>query len=350
VKLFESKDDEIIVFISFEKTANSRTKTYFDGLIELGYKCRWYEIRSKSIFRDIFRIVKNLNIRRCSFVVASPSHLLVPYVFLVTKKMPFFDLGWPLVDGVITSRKNYGVLKINLIKTVFIDFVSIIFSKIVFVESHHQLNRLNKVFFFCKEKFVLLPTGFNESRFGNKIAGLYDPLRRVVLFRGGDLPEAGIDVLISAIRMNTNKTIRFVIISRSIRLKDLNLPDTEVFTDYLTDEEIGKLYASASVVLGQLSSHKRTNWTIPHKFYEAAYLGKPYITSNSAPMIEFENISSVKLFNGGDALDLIKTIDRLVNNSNEMEILSSNIYQLYNKNFNQQLLSKFFLSYINKYK
>ena len=199
MKPFESVDDEIIVFIAFEKTVNSRTKTYFDGLIELGYKCHWYEIRNKSIFRDIFWIVKSLNIRRCSFVVSSPSHLLVPYVFLVTKKMPFFDLGWPLVDGVITSRKNYGVLKLNLIKTIFIDFISIIFSKIVFVESRYQLNRLSKVFFFFKEKFVLLPTGFDESRFDNNIDGLYDPLRKVILFRGGDLPEAGIDVLISAI-------------------------------------------------------------------------------------------------------------------------------------------------------
>ena len=123
-----------------------------------------------------------------------------------------------------------------------------------------------------------------------------------------------------------------------------------MFTDFLSDNEIKRHYLSASIILGQLSSHKRTNWTIPHKFYEAAYLGIPYVTSNSSPMIEFESSKCVKLFKGGDEIDLIKTICSLVDNSQEMKSLSYNINNLYKTSFNQKLLSGVFLRYINKYK
>ena len=350
MKAFDQFNGDEVIFISLENAPNSRTKTYFVGLVELGIECQWYEVRNKSIFRDISRIVKNLNMSRCKFVIASPSHVLVPYVFWVTRKMPIFDLGWPLFDGVITSRKNHGILKLNFLKTLVVDFFSIIFSRIVFVESSYQQNRLNKVFFFCKGKFALLPTGINESRFNNDFSEIRTISSKVILFRGGDLPEAGIDVLISAIRINTRPDIKFIIISRSNRLKSLNLPNTQVFTDFLPDNEIKRHYLSASIILGQLSSHKRTNWTIPHKFYEAAYLGIPYVTSNSSPMIAFESSKCVKLFKGGDAIDLIKTISLLVDNSQEMKNLSYNINNMYKTSFNQKLLSKVFLRYINKYK
>lgn len=92
MKAFNQINGDEVIFISLENAPSSRTKTYFVGLVELGIECQWYEIRNKSIFRDVSRIVKNLNVSRCKFVVASPSHVLVPYVFGLLEKCQFLTL------------------------------------------------------------------------------------------------------------------------------------------------------------------------------------------------------------------------------------------------------------------
>jgi glycosyltransferase involved in cell wall biosynthesis len=163
--------------------------------------------------------------------------------------------------------------------------------------------------------------------------------RGVVLFRGGDLIEAGIDVLIDAIKMNLNKDLKFVIISNSTRLRSFTLPNTTFITNYVSDNELNEIHNSTNLVLGQLSSHKRTNWTIPHKFYEAAYMGLPYLTSDSSPMLELSKNEFVQVFKAGDSNALLFAIEQLLGDSNKSKVLGINIKKLYEKEFSQYQLS-----------
>lgn len=337
-----------IIFFSLENANNSRTKTYFDGIKAGGFDCEWFEISSKSIITSLLAVISSLPKQNLYFVVASPSHILVPFVFILTRKKPIFDAGWPLIDGVITSRKNWGLFGLGFVKILLIDLVSIIFAKKVFVETIEQKNRLGKFYFLFRKKFLVMPTGFNELRFGFKNNNFVNQLDDNVLFRGGDLQEAGIDTLIDAIKINNSKKIGFIIASRSSRLRSLNLFNTLVYSDYLADEEIYNLFIKSRIILGQLSSHKRTNWTIPHKFFEAAYLGIPYVTSDSLPMLKFEEVNSVKTFKGGNPADLLEVIKKLLNDPDEMKELGTNIKNLYELNFRQSVLSENFLKHILK--
>lgn len=338
--------DKRIIFFSLENTHNSRTKTYFDGIKAGGFDCEWFEISSKSIITSLLAVISALPKQNLYFVVASPSHILVPFVFILTRKKPIFDAGWPLIDGVITSRKNWGLFGLGFVKILLIDLMSIIFAKKVFVETIEQKNRLGKFYFLFRNKFLVIPTGFNESRFSFKNNNFMNQSDNNVLFRGGDLQESGIDTLINAIKISNSKKIGFIVASRSSRLRSLNLFNTLVYSDYLADEEIYKLYIKSKIILGQLSPHKRTNWTIPHKFFEAAYLGIPYVTSDSLPMLKFEDVNSVKTFKGGDPADLLEVIEKLLNDPDEMKVLGTNIKNLYELNFRQSVLSENFLKHV----
>lgn len=329
----------VLVFLSLETAVHSRSMNYFDGLIKLGVTCKWHNIPSKNILKNLNRVISNYKYTNCIFIVCSPSHLLVPYVLLTTRKQPYFDAGWPLYDGAISSRRNFGVLGANLLKTFFIDFIAMVFSKKIFVETCQQQNRIRNKYFIEKEKLVALPTGFRESRFTKQNQLLPNKKGGMVLFRGGDLIEAGIDVLIDAIKMNQNKDIKFVIISNSTRFKSFALPNATFITNYVSDKDLNEIYCSTNIVLGQLSSHERTNWTIPHKFYEAAYMGLPYLTSNSAPMLELSKNEYVKVFKADDSSALLFAIEQLLGDPNKSKILGINIKKLYEKEFSQYQLS-----------
>ena len=328
-----------LVFLSLETAIHSRSMTYFDGLIKLGVGCKWHNIPSKNILKNLNRIVSNYKNTNCIFIVCSPSHVLVPYVLISTRKKPYFDAGWPLFDGVITSRRNFGILGANLLKTYVIDFVAMIFSKKIFVETYQQQDRVRKKYFLRKERLIVLPTGFREARFTKPYKLLPNKKGGVVLFRGGDLIEAGIDVLIDAIRMNLNKDIKFIIISKSNRFKSFKLPNTTFITSSVSDKDLNEIYRSTHIVLGQLSSHVRTNWTIPHKFYEAAYMGIPYLTSDSAPMLELVKNGIVEVFKAGDSSALLFAIEQLLGDPNKSKILGINIKKLYEQKFSQYQLS-----------
>lgn len=335
-----------IIFFSLENGQHSRTKSYFSGIKAGGSDCQWYDISNKNIFSSMFTVISSLPKQNLYFVVASPSHILVPFVFILTGKRPFFDAGWPLMDGVITSRKNYGFFGLKLIKTLLVDFTSIAFAKKVFVETTQQKNRLRRFYFLFRKKFFVIPTGFNETRFSFKDHDSMNKLDNIVLFRGGDLEEAGIDTFINAIKTCGSGEIKFIIASRSNRLRNLTLANTEIFTDYLSDDEINTLYAKSKIVLGQLSSHKRTDWTIPHKFFEAAYLGVPYVTSDSLPMLKFAKDDCVRTFKGNDPVDLLRVIENLISNPEEMKELGARIKNLYESDFRQSLLSDNFLKHL----
>ena len=45
----------------------------------------------------------------------------------------------------------------------------------------------------------------------------------------------------------------------------------------------------SDLILGQLLNHKRLSIAIPHKFYEAAYFSKPYLTADYGLMEDLVN-------------------------------------------------------------
>lgn len=339
-------------FFSLSSTKTSRTRNYYRGIQSKNLEVSWVDTSffdlCKSLIRKDSEIIKGEN---STIIVCSPSHILVlPFVFFRGIR-PHLDAGWPLFDGVISSRRQYGFLSFNLIKTYLIDFLAFHLSMNIIVESNEQKKRVIKHYFLSSDKVHVVLTGFDESRFsGMRVESInVNDNSQQVLMRGSDQEEAGISFLIEAANLarKRNLNLFFRVITNSDE-KKVVFENLKFSSDRILDEELFKEYCSSQIALGQLSNHPRINWTIPHKFFEAAYLGVPYLSASSGPMRDLAEENCVALFEGGDPIDLLNRIVELISDKSKQDQISKNIKAFYEENCSQLVLTEKFLFIITK--
>lgn len=339
------------IFFSLKSNCRSRTRNYFNGMRKKSKSVRWIDCspndlirmsvgKSRGCFREDSRIL----------VVSSPSHILVFYIFILLQKRPILDAGWPLSDGVIASRKEYGYFGLTAFKTFLLDFFSFHLSKKVFVESNEQKKRVCSNYFLSPKKVFVVETGFDEDRFDNvhPKESLRDGAFTSIIFRGGNQVESGLNVLIQALESNLldENTFKFRIITNSYLeiVKSKLLVDISV--SEISDLDLLKSYQKAGISLGQLSKHRRVTWTIPHKFYEAAFLGLVYVSTDHSPfMVELSKQGDIAVFEGGSLFGLVNLLNDLAANPSKCHKLSVNLKSTYQRLYSQEVLSRKFEYY-----
>jgi len=339
-------------FVSLSSTKASRTRNYYRGMELKNVEVSWvdtslFDLCKRFMRRDSSIIKGENNV----ITVCSPSHILVlPFVFFRGIR-PNLDAGWPLFDGVISSRRQYGFLGFNLIKTYLIDFLAFHLSLNVIVESNEQKNRVIKRYFLSSDKVHVVLTGFDESRFsGIHIEEINDNRNTPqVIMRGSDQEEAGISFLIEAANLARLKNINlfFRVVTNSDE-KRAFFENLKFSSNRISDVELFTEYCSSQIALGQLSNHPRINWTIPHKFFEAAYLGLPYLSASSAPMRDLAKKNCVVLFEGGNSHDLLNRVVELMSDKSKQDLISQNIKAYYEEYCSQSVLTEKFLFIISK--
>jgi glycosyltransferase involved in cell wall biosynthesis len=106
---------------------------------------------------------------------------------------------------------------------------------------------------------------------------------------------------------------------------------------------------TCNLLLGQLSDHPRLRVTIPHKAFEAAAMGKPYLTARAAGIQEFlvEGLEA-EYFIPGDAADLLLHIQKLKKENEYREMLGENISQKYETMASEEAIGKNFLALLRR--
>lgn len=336
-------DSESLLFVGLVGTRHSRTLNYFHGIQKKGVRALWLEFNTTDFTRSLALLRKRLREHSGPVVVASPSHVLVPLVLLLSGKRPVLDAGWPLLDGVISSRRSFGPLGLNFVKTYLIDFFAFHCSRLTLVETEEQSSYSRRTFLLRKRKLEVLFTGCDEKRFP-KLPASESKSEKVVFFRGGNQPEAGLDLLLGVCedREFSDNKISFVIVSQGISQESVLSNNVRIINHVISDEEISALYKNAWLALGQLSSHSRLRRTIPHKFFEAAFFSTPYLTANSPIMERFAKSGLVSVFTGGDSQSLKRTIIKLAQQS-DVENMGRRLNASYQETFSQSVLSERFL-------
>ena len=329
------------VFLSLKGNKFSRSKNYHNGLLKMGYESTWVEIDSQNKFSQLLNCKKQYMGKNTSFIVASPSHILALYARLVLSQKIYLDAGWPLSDGVVLSRREYGFMGFRALVIYLLDFFAFHSSSMVFLESTAQVRSVKTKFRLPQKKLVVLETGFDENRVKDKKSAQVVAKRfTTLLFRGGAQQEAGLTVLTEVIELLKNrKDIRFIVASKGFKVDTKDLNNVKIYDEYLSDQELWKLYGQADVVLGQLSKHSRLKRTLPHKFFEAGYFKKCYLTSNVGAISEFTEQGLASGFNGGSAESLVGAINELVDKKNLRTALGRNLGEFYIENFSQKALT-----------
>ena len=307
----------------------------------MGYKSTWVEIDSHNKFSQLLDIKKRYVETNTTFMVASPSHVLALYARLVLLQKTYLDAGWPLSDGVVISRREYGFLGLRALLIYLLDFFAFHFSSMIFLESATQVRSVRTKFLIPQKRLVTLETGFDENRVKQKKSAQEVAQRfTTILFRGGPQQEAGLTVLSEAIKILKNrKDIRFIVASKGFKEHTKSLTNVIIYDEYLSDQELWKLYSQADVVLGQLSKHPRLKRTLPHKFFEAGYFKKCYLTSDVGAISEFTEKGLVFDFTGGNSQSLVEAIKELVDKRSLRTALGRNLGEFYSEYFSQKTLT-----------
>ena len=338
-----------ILFLSIKEKGYSRTSTYFSSLKSHAYDCDFFQIEPSNMINELRRIKADFSTNPEIIVVGSASQLLVIPTIIVFKLRPFLDAGWSLFESTIVTRERAGRFNQRACKAYLIDLAATIFSRKVLLESHHQVNWYKKIFITNSRKCVTLYTGVDEAEFYPGALTNPNPRKAFkIVFRGKSNEEAGLDVLAKATKILSEEDVDFLVISNLDQSKLSFSGRTKVINKYLKSKRsIAAIIVEADLSLGQLSNHPRLRRTIPHKAFESAFLGIPYLTARNFGILEvFQENQEIFCFDPGSAEDLAAKIMFL---KSERELLLESgrrIKERYSTTLSQKVLSEEFLRII----
>jgi glycosyltransferase involved in cell wall biosynthesis len=276
----------------------------------------------------------------------SPSHLIVPLLKMFTRKSIVIDAGWPLLDGYKSSgsaiRDVFGK-----IKNWCIDFLAFKLSDLVLVESQTQAKFCSRKYFTDENKFEVSYTGFDENSIQKNEVSINlqnhaSAKHPYIFFRGKVNPEAGIENILNAFFYHRiNGTLR-ILTNQAIQIPD-GITNVEVINSYVSQQTLFALYESATICLGQLSSHPRLEKTIPHKAFEAAFHGKPYLTMKTSAILEiFPDQKDAIFIDTHSPKEIALRINKLLENQSMLNEYASSIRSRYRLSLSQEKLNSKF--------
>lgn len=307
-----------------------------------------------ALFKSIRILKQSHNFRDSTIVVMSPSHLLVLLLKLTTRFPIVLDAGWPLSDSEPKTELS-RFHRLASLKNLTIDFTSFNLSDKVLFETESQGIYSSQKFKLSKEKWTSLPTGFNEIEFEDAIlrpiapvelSGLSATEKQLIIFRGKNNKEAGIDKIIEAAKL-LGENFKFVIVTNEIIY---NLPsNVNWISRFISKEELVWLYQNSRVILGQFGKSNRLDRTAPHKFFEAAFFGKCYVTPRNPGLAEFADTNNVYFTKGAEPEDIVEAILSLKQDQNNIDVLALKLKNDYELKWRQTLLSKTFEEIANQF-
>lgn len=338
-------------FITIDDKGYSRSWNYYSGAKKLGENVEFFKINHKHLFKSFLKLRTKLDPQDI-YIVMSPSHYLVLFVRIFLGKNIVLDSGWSLFEGTVISRKKNGLLMNNLLKIYIIDFIAAHFAQKIILESESQKKYYSSLFLIRKSKCFTLFTGVDEDAFtkiaSNSLPPDYFNNSKIVLFRGKYNIESGIDTLAEASMLLKDKMITFWVFCPGLPEKFVFSKNTFVQRESINSKkELASIYDAAAVTLGQMSNHPRLSRTIPHKAFESAFLGKPYISARAAGISElFKDKSEILFFEPANSKDLANKILELIENPEKLKYMSKAIRKKYDSYCSQYVLAKKFISII----
>ncbi len=343
-------------FFSFVASDYSRSSVLLNSESEKFTKT-FISLRSNSfqIVKDLLKLRSKID-KQAVIVIMSPSHKIALFARILTQNLIVLDAGWPLTDGVLSRRIRKGYAK-RLIISYLIDLISFHSSHLVLVETNAQRKRVRKFYFVPVKKMHRNFTGFNELSAVNeeirseKIDLLEKFLLQsnkplTLLFRGKINPESGLEVILK-VAQQLEDSVSLIILTNSDKVFSALPINCYVITD-VSASEMAYIYSISDITLGQLSSHPRLNYTIPHKAFESGFFSKSYLTYNSSGIRELYDDKSAILISDLSVKNISAAIDSLSSEERRIQ-LGKAIHNVYKDLASQEVLKNNFESIILKH-
>lgn len=339
-----------IIFLSFYRKNYSRSAVLLNSSSDI-FERVYYKLNNNAFglilgFRKILKLHQG---KIAAVVVMSPSHKIIPLIRILCHHPLILDAGWPLIDGSISRRSAQFRWRMTTIssyvKLLVIDFLSFALADLVLVETNSQKWRIRRQFFLKESKIKVSFTGFNEvgEDLGIKNQdGKSNLVKREskklikILFRGKINYESGFSNIAEAFKLLDDRfAITYVV--NKIPEKHVKHPNEKFITGF-KDGDLTSIYKETNICIGQVSSHKRLEVTIPHKAFEAAFFSKAYISANNSAIREFASESEVFLLDEPNPESLSRAILTIAADENLCNKLGKNFNKKYHELASQKVL------------
>ncbi|MBI2670088.1 MAG: glycosyltransferase [Candidatus Yanofskybacteria bacterium] len=341
-----------ICYLNITREIPQRDVVYINGLKENGVEVIEILDNSPKLkkFWHIFKKHRALNNNYDILWVGYSAHILAPFARLISRKKIVFNALCSLYEGLIISRKQAPRFSPKAFLVWLQDFLSFHCSSLILVESEEQKKFLIKKFFLKEKKLQKAWTGVNDRDFFYNPAIKKSPVFSII-FRGGFLPESGIEHVAEAASLLQDENIRFRIIGTGVmedalinKLATFNSKNVEFISEKIkrvSRPELNIKMQECHISLGQLSDHDRLNRTIPHKAFESMVMKIPYLTARNKAVLElFAENETCFCCNPADSRDLADKIIWIKNNYETAQKIAENAYQLYSRELTPKILAK----------
>ncbi|MBL8158364.1 glycosyltransferase family 39 protein [bacterium] len=278
-----------------------------------------------------------------ALIVGYPGHVTVPIARLFSRAPVIVDFLGSFSDALAHS---HGASRFKKWIFTIVDWLAIWCADRVLVESEAQKNYLISRFGRAKS-YAVIYTGVDESVFF-KEKGKEQNQKFAVLFRGRLTPESGImHILEAAHLLQSQSDIEFRIVGYGHLLKHVeqviheqNLTNVQLISTHLSFDEMRGYISDADVSLGQFENNPRLDRTIPHKAFESAVMGIPYITGYSDAVREIFSGAAFCMLEKANPRAIADAIIALKNDPEKRRQLAVNARSEYEKHASQSAIMR----------
>ncbi len=274
------------------------------------------------------------------YLVSYPGWFDVPIVKLMAwiKRRPLvFDIFISLYDTAITDRGLAGSKSSSALVSRAVDRLSMRLSHRVIADCPAHARFLADLGDLPPERFGIVYIGADESVFHPM--SHVDEEGDVVLFYGTFVPLQGVEWIVRAAALLTDRGYRFRIIGRgqetanvSKLALELGVPNVQ-FIDPIPKPELVYELAQASLCLGIFGTTPKADRVIPHKVFEGLACGRPVLTGDSDAIRDVFSQGEVATCRVGDAESLASQITRLMENKSDRNQLAAKAKARFERDF-----------------
>lgn len=292
----------------------ARNRVIIRGLKENGVEvleCNSHKNGWK-LFKELFKKHKKIKNKYDILIIGqSDNRFIVPFAWLLTKKIIIWDAFYSIYDSWVFDRKLFSKYHLKAFVYWFLEWLECLLSDKILLDTNEHIKYFIKTFKINKDKFIRVLVGADISALediNNYSAGdEHDDF--LVYFYGNYIPLQGIEYIIDAAKeLEKYQNIKFKLIGSGQTFKQVlnkskqynlqNIEFIEKFPYKILLENLKK----ADVCLGIFGNTPKAQRVIPNKAYDAIALGKPLITADTPAIrelfIDRKNVLLCKTANG----------------------------------------------------
>jgi glycosyltransferase involved in cell wall biosynthesis len=339
--------DSRVLFISLTDTSYSRS-----GLL-IGNTFKNSDAISLNADRSKYSQIKEIMHQKSKFeavIVMSPSHLLAIILRRFYKGLIILDAGWPLSDSIEKRERSLVKAIGKTFKIYLVDFFAFKLSNLIYLESFQQVAYCHKKFLISRKKLKVRFTGSLEETHTKAHHDFEESIHtncnncKSVIFRGKYNEEAGLELL-SKVSASLDSSVHLVVLCPTLpeRIKFPQSPNVTVIREFLPDKVLEQIMSQAKLMIGQLGDSSRLNRTIPHKFFESARLGIPYLTPVRKAIQEIASEANIYYVSNKDENLLAHQILAILSDEELLAKKAKNLETLYAKELSNTVLMRNFM-------